>query len=82
MLYFYMRASVKDQDNGYRNMVEGAVKFGPSDALKYGMVKRTFYRALNDLLSHGIIELVEAGYGGKKAVYSLLTLEWVGFERG
>ncbi len=80
MLYVYMRASIFDQDNGYRNTVEGAVKFGPTDVVRYGMDKRTYYRALNDLLKHGIVEEVEAGFGGRKAIYNLLTLDWV--ERG
>lgn len=77
MLYLYMRASLFDQENGYRNTVEDAVKFGPSDAGRYGMDKKTYYRALAELLECGIVKRVENGRGGKKAVFNLLSLEWV-----
>ena len=77
VLYLFMRASIKDENNGFKNPTEDEVKFGPSDALKYGMNKRTYYRALNDLIDRGIIERVENGFGGKKATFDMLSLDWV-----
>lgn len=77
-LYVFMRASMFDPENGFRNTNEYKVSFGPVDAEKYGMRKKTYYRALGELLESGVIERVSEGLGGRKAVFNLLTLNWIG----
>lgn len=52
------------------------VKFGPADVEEYGMHKRTFYKAMGDLIDKGVVEQIEPGFGGKKAVYDMTTLRW------
>ena len=79
-LYIYMRASIKDPDNGFRNTDEARVKFGPADVRQYGMSKGTYYRALEKLLELGIIEEVEPGFHGRRGVYNLLALDWIDYE--
>jgi len=77
-LYIYMRVSICDSDNGYKNMDEQQVKFGPKDAARYGMPKGTYYKALNNLLEVGLIEEVQCGSHGRQGIYNMLTLEWIG----
>ena len=78
-LYIYMRASIKDPDNGFRNTDEARVRFGPSDVKRYWMSKATYYKALDKLLEVGIVEEVEPGSHGRRGVYNLLTLKWISY---
>jgi len=75
-LYVSMRKSFRDSKNSYRNVKsEGIVSFGPADA-KY-FVKKTYYRALGELITAGFVEEVSAGGYGRKGVYNLLTRNWM-----
>jgi len=79
-LYLAFRKAFKDPDNGFRNTVsESRISFGPAD-VPY-MNQRTYYRALNELLEVGLISKVSCGSHGKKAVYNLLSVEWMSYER-
>ena len=70
VLFISMKESMFDEHNGYA-MDEMRVPFGPQDAEGYGMNKRTYYRALKELIDIGIIAEVSSGSHGKKAVYDL-----------
>jgi len=75
-LYLAMRKSYKDISNGYRNSKsEAMISFGPSD-IPY-LHEDTYYRALDELLSVGLVREVSPGGHGIKAVYDLLTLDWM-----
>ena len=78
-LYLALRCSVKDLENGYRNVKEAHVCFGPSD-MKC-VTQRTYYRASNELLDVGLIEEVMCGSHGKKAVYDLMSVKWMSYRR-
>ena len=71
-LFISMKDIMFDADNGYA-MDEKKVPFGPRDAEGYGISKRTYYRALKELIDAGIIEEVKPGSHGKRAVYDLTT---------
>ena len=75
-LYCWMRMSMFDSDNGFTNTNEGKAAFGPSMAPKFSPGK--YYRALGWLLSVGFIDEVSAGGHGRKAVYDMMTLRWMG----
>jgi len=74
-LYCYMRLSMYDMDTGYTNTNECRVAFGPSKAPGFGASK--YYRAINELLTKGFVDLVSKGSHGKKAVYDMMTLRWL-----
>jgi hypothetical protein len=75
-LYLEMRMSCFDADNGYRNTDELTVSFGPSDVKHFS--HRKYYGALKKLIEYGFVKVVSHGCHGKKAVYDLLTLDWIG----
>jgi hypothetical protein len=70
-LYVYMKDTLFDEDDSYRNTTPRHVAFGPRDALAYGMANGTYYRALAQLINAGIIEELESGNHGRKGIYDL-----------
>jgi len=78
-LYLALRKSYKDSDNDFKNVDEACIAFGPAD-IPY-MSYRMYYQALRELLKVGLISEVSRGSHGKKAVYNLLTTDWMTYER-
>jgi hypothetical protein len=69
--------SVKDVDNGYTNINEYRVRFGPKFA--YGFSHAKYYRALGELIAVGIVEEIKPGGHGKQGIYNLMTLKWMDY---
>jgi hypothetical protein len=75
-LYVCMTDAVFDPGNGYANTSKRWVAYGPTDGSAMGFDKRTFYRAMNQLLDSGTVGLISAGGHGKKAIYDLMQWEY------
>lgn len=70
-LYTCMLNSLHNDNNGRINVTPRRVHFGPMDAQGFGIAKTSFYRLIDRLIYFGIIEELEPGGHGKKAVYDL-----------
>lgn len=70
-LYILMRLSI-----GEANYNPRRVKFGPRDVVGY-LSRNTYYPAMNELLTVGIVNEVQPGSHGRKPIYDLTTLKWV-----
>jgi len=81
-LYACMLNSLYNENNGSINKSSRRAAFGPSDAKVFGIAKTTFYRAVNRLIDLCIIEELEPGGHGRRAVYDLeawkykLAIDW------
>jgi len=70
-LYTSMMNSLFNGNNGVVNRTARHVSFGPSDSILFGTPKSTHYKYVDVLIHYGIIEELESGGHGKKAVYNL-----------
>lgn len=52
------------------------VLFGPSDGVKRGMSRATYYRALDRMINYGVVVEVEVGGHGKRSMYDLTAWKW------
>jgi len=75
-LYVLMADSLFDNELGVINKSLGHVSFGPSDAVKWGMSRATYYRAEQRLIDACVVAQVEQGGHGKRSVYDLTVWRW------
>lgn len=78
VVYLHMRNSLFRGEDGYKNVDERNVRYGPKQALKdCGVSNATYYRVITQLLDYGVIEEVAGGYHGKEGVYDLTCRGWM-----
>jgi len=78
LIYLHMRNSLFRGDNGYKNVDEKRIRYGPKTAFRdCGVSGATYYRAITKLLEVGVIEEVERGGHGKEGVYNVTCRDWL-----
>ena len=75
-LYTWMMDTLYDDSDGYANTNAMRIRYGPRNAVKMGMSKTTYYRALERMLHYGVATEVETCGHGKGSVYDLTAWEW------
>lgn len=76
VVYILMRSSAFN-GGPTANNDPARIKFGPADVKGY-ISKPGYYNAVDALQEFGIIKEIKSGQHGRKAVYDLLTMDWVG----
>jgi hypothetical protein len=75
-LYTCMVNSLFNENNGGINHSSRRVSFGPTDARLFGIAKSTYYKHIVKLIDYCIVEEIEAGGHGKRAVYDLTAWKY------